>query len=150
MGTKEELETDVHDLLYQQEEFERRNRALLEACIKATEETSVRTIQENETPGFQINATYFIMVSEELQDELVKLKTVYESFTKDNNTQTDALVRTTVRCSHLLNLIHERGMAICNKSTNINSGESKTFSLYFLFFFYLHNYLIILNFNACF
>lgn len=125
IGTKESLETDIHDLLFQQEEFERRNRALLEACIKATEETSVRTIQENETPGFQINATYFIMVSEELQDVLTKLKSVHEDFTKDNNPHTDTLVRTTVRCSHLLNLIHERGMAICNKSTNINSGESK-------------------------
>lgn len=125
MDTKGDLETDVHDLLFQQEEFERRNRALLEACIKASEETSARTIQENETPGFQINATYFIMVSEELQDVLTKLKGVHGDFLKDNNSHTDALLRTTVRCSHLLNLIHERGMAICNKSTNINTGESK-------------------------
>lgn len=125
MGTKEDLETDVQDLLFQQEEIMQRNRVLLETCIKASEETSARTIQENETPGFQINATYFIMVSEELQDVLTKLKSVHQDFLNDNNSHMEALVRTTVKCSHLLNLIHERGMAICNKSTNINSGESK-------------------------
>lgn len=124
MDTKGDLETDIHDLLFQQEEFERRNRALLEACIKASEETSVRTIQENETPGFQINATYFIMVSEELQDVLTKLKSIHGDFLKDK-THTDGLLRTTVRCGHLLNLIHERGITICNKTRNINTGESK-------------------------
>lgn len=125
LGTREVLETDIHDLLFQQEEIERRNRALIDTCIKASEETSVRTIQENETPGFQINAAYFIMVSEELQDMLTKMKTIHGEFLKDNNSNTDELVRNTIRCSHLMNLILERGMAICNKSTNINSGESE-------------------------
>lgn len=134
MGTKEGLETDVQDLLFQQEEVVQKNRALLETCIKASEETSARTIQENETPGFQINAAYFIMVSEELQDALAKLKSVHQEFLSDNNSHTEALLRTTIKCSHLLNLIHERGMAICNKSTNINSGESKLE----IFIFLLH------------
>lgn len=133
MGTKVDLETDVQDLLFQQEEIMQRSRALLETCIKASEETSARTIQENETPGFQINAAYFIMVAEELQDALARLKNVHKDFLTDNNSNMEALVRTTVKCSHLLNLIHERGMAICNKSTNINSGESES-----RFFFYLN------------
>lgn len=147
---KESFETDIQDLLHQQEQSELRNieslakiqqleidltnskihgetalRALLEACIKTSEKITIRAIAESETPGASGTSTYFIMVAEELQDVLTKLKLVHENYLKDNTNNVEALARKVIVGGHLLASVHEQGMAVCNKSTNIDSGESK-------------------------
>lgn len=100
-------------------------RALLETCIKTSEKITLRAIAESETPGASGTSTYFIMVAEELQDCLAKLKIAHENYLKDNNNNVEAFVRRVQSSGHLLASVHEQGMAICNKSTNIDSGESK-------------------------
>lgn len=150
MGEKETFETDIQDLLLQQEQMDQKHneavvkiqklelelvnskihgetalRALLEACIKTSEKITLRAIAESETPGASGTSTYFIMIAEELQDVLTKLKIVHENYTKDNDNNVEALVRKVQSMGHLLASVHEQGMAICNKSTNIDTGESK-------------------------
>lgn len=145
---KETFETDIQDLLHQQEQMDQKHnealarireleielmnskihgetalRALLEACIKTSEKITLRAITDSETPGASGTATYFIMIAEELQDVLTKLKIVHENYRKDNN-NVEALVRKVQASGHLLASVHEQGMAICNKSTNIDTGES--------------------------
>ena len=150
LSEKETVEMDIQDLLHQQEQLEIRQleaadkidqlkvevtnakihgetalRALLEACIKSCEKITIRAITESETPGASGTSTYFIMLAEELQDVLTKLKLVHDSYIKDNDNNVEALARKVIVGGHLLASIHEQGMAICNKSTNIESGESK-------------------------
>lgn len=150
LGEKETFETDIQDLLHQQEQLTQQQseaatkiraleielvnskihgetalRALLEACIKTSEKITLRAIAESETPGASGTSTYFIMVAEELQDVLTKLKIVHENYLKDNNNNVEALVRKVQSTGHLLASVHEQGFAICNKSTNIDTGESK-------------------------
>lgn len=150
LGEKETFETDIQDLLHQQEQLSQQQseaaekirqlevdlmnskihgetalRALLEACIKTSEKITLRAIAESETPGASGTSTYFIMVAEELQDVLTKLKIVHENYLKDNNNNVEALVRKVQSTGHLLASVHEQGFAICNKSTNIDTGESE-------------------------
>ena len=150
LSEKESFEIDIQDLLHQQEQMDQKNneallriqqlelelvnskihgetalRALLEACIKTSEKITLRAIAESETPGASGTSTYFIMVAEELQDVLTKLKIVHENYRKDNNNNVEALVRKVQSAGHLLASIHEQGMAVCNKSTNIDTGESE-------------------------
>lgn len=147
---KETSEIDCQDLLHQQEQLteklaeanlkyqaleldltnsrihgETGLRTLLEACVKTSEKLTLRAITESEMPGASGTATYFIMMAEELQDVLTKLKMVHESYLKDNTNNVEALARKVIVGGHLLASVHEQGMAICNKSTNIDSGESK-------------------------
>jgi hypothetical protein len=147
---KETFETDCQDLLHQQEQLDQKHnealariqqleidlvnakihgetalRALLEACIKTSEKITLRAISESETPGASGTSTYFIMIAEELQDVLAKLKIVHENYVKDNTNNVEALVRKVQSSGHLLASVHEQGMAICNKSKNIETGESK-------------------------
>lgn len=145
---KENIEVDFQDLMHQQEMVEQKNneivqrleqqlsdlkihsdiqiRTLLEACIKTSENITMRAITECEA-GACGTTTYFIMVAEELQDVLVKLKIVHENYTKDGENNMEALVRKVQSLGHLMSSIHEQGMTICNKSTNIEHGESKGF-----------------------
>lgn len=103
-------------------------RALLEACIKTSEKLTLRAISDSETPGASGTATYFIMIAEELQDVLTKLKLVHENYLKDNTQNAEALARKIIVGGHLLASVHEQGMAVCNKSPNIDNGESEFFS----------------------
>lgn len=150
LNEKISFETDIQDLLHQQEQMDLKSneallkiqqlelelvnskihgetalRALLEACIKTSEKITLRTIAESETPGASGTSTYFIMIAEESQDVLTKLKIVHESYLANNNNNVEALVRKVQSTGHLLASVHEQGMAICNKSTNIDTGESK-------------------------
>jgi hypothetical protein len=147
---KDILECEIQDLLHQQEELKEKERdaaeriqklendllnskihgetalrALLEACIKTSEKLTLRAITDSETPGASGTATYFIMIAEELQDILAKLKLVHENYLKDNTNNVEALVRKVIVGGHLLASVHEQGMAICNKSANIDIGERK-------------------------
>lgn len=148
LSEKQTCETDFQDLLHQQEQLDLKHnetvlkiqqlendllnskihgetalRALLEACIKTSEKITLRAIAESETPGASGTVTYFIMIAEELQDVLLKLKIVHENYLQDNN-NVEALVRKVQSAGHLMASVHEQGMAICNKSTNIENGES--------------------------
>jgi len=150
LSEKETFETDIQDLLLQQEQVEAKHnetlakiqqleldlmnakihgeaalRALLEACIKTSEKITLRSIGDSETPGASGTSTYFIMIAEELQDVLTKLKLVHENYLQDKNNNVEALARKIIVGGHLLASVHEQGMAICNKSNNIDSGERK-------------------------
>lgn len=104
LNEKETFETEIQDLLLQQEieekkynekiqqlELELLNakihgesslRALLECLIKNSEKITQRAIQESETPGASGTPTYFQMIAEELNDVLTKLKIVHENYLK--------------------------------------------------------------------
>lgn len=147
---KDTFESDLQDLLHQQEQLDQKHnealqkiqdlevmlvnskiqgetalRALLEACIKTSEKITLRAIAESETPGASGTATYFIMIAEELQDVLTKLKLVHDNYLKDNKNNVEALARKVQSSGHLLASVHEQGMAICNKLANIDTGESE-------------------------
>jgi len=133
--------------LYQQEEIERRTTelqtqfnadllqskikndaalsALMKTVVKGFEELSLRSVQEGETPGTQTSSAYFIMLSDELQDLLTKMAIIYKSYSEDNNLNAEGFARNIISSGHLFTLLYDRGMAICNTLTNINSGESK-------------------------
>ncbi|XP_058055147.1 huntingtin-interacting protein 1 isoform X4 [Anopheles bellator] len=148
LSEKETIESDLQDLLHQQEETEQRLRAaqatvgtlqaaladsritgetalrtLLEACIKSSEKLTLRAIGENEMPGAGGTPTYFLMIAEELQEVLTKLKMVHENYLKDNSTNVESLARKVIIGAHLLASAHVQGMTICNRSANIESGE---------------------------
>jgi hypothetical protein len=50
--------------------------------MKTSEKITLRAIAESETPGASGTPTYFIMIAEELQDVLTKLKLVHENYLK--------------------------------------------------------------------
>lgn len=72
-------------------------RALLETCMRTSEKITLRAIAESETPGASGTSTYFIMIAEELQDVLTKLKIVHEKYLQDNN-NVEALARKVQSC----------------------------------------------------
>lgn len=133
--------------MYQQEEIERRTNdlqvkfdadvsqlkiqnhaaqsALMKTLIKGFEELNLRSVQEGETPSAQTTSAYFIMLSDELQDLLSKMTIIYRNYNNDNNLNAEGFARNVISSGHLLSLIYDRGMAICNTLTNINSGDSK-------------------------
>lgn len=150
---KEDFETDVQDLLLQQGQLmeqkiesetkikeleqnlqdskisgETALQTLIQTCVKTSESIAVRAFAENETPGAKGTPTYFIMLAEELQDGLAKLKLTHESYLKNNSHHAEALLRKVLVGGHLLVSVHEQGLTICNSSANINTGESE-FSL---------------------
>ncbi|XP_049295937.1 huntingtin-interacting protein 1-related protein isoform X5 [Anopheles funestus] len=98
-------------------------RTLLEACIKSSEKLTLRAIGENEMPGAGGTPTYFLMIAEELQEVLTKLRMVHENYLKDNSTNVESLARKVIIGAHLLASAHVQGMTICNRSANIESGE---------------------------
>lgn len=100
-------------------------RALLESVVKTTEKLSGRVITDSETPGANGTSTYFIMVAEELQENLTKLKLVHENYSKDNDNNVEALQRKVQSCGHLLAMGCEVGYNVCHQSKNIDWGESK-------------------------
>lgn len=97
--------------------------ALMKILIKGFEELSLRSIQEGETPGTQTSSAYFIILSDELQDLLTKLTMIYKTYSNDKDLNAEGYARNLISSGHLLSLIYDRGMAICNTLTNINSGE---------------------------
>lgn len=150
LSEKETFETEIQDLLHLQEiQEEKYNekiqqlndelinakihgetslRALLECVIKTSEKITLRVITESETPGTNGTSTFFILIAEELQDELRKLKIVHENYLKNNDENVLALTRKVLSCGHLLASVHEQGNTICEKSANIEQGESKFYS----------------------
>uniref|UniRef100_A0A182LXA7 I/LWEQ domain-containing protein n=2 Tax=Anopheles culicifacies TaxID=139723 RepID=A0A182LXA7_9DIPT len=148
LSEKETVEIDLQDLLHQQEQMEQKLqdalkqvatletalidcrisgetalRTLLEACIKSSEKLTLRAIGENEMPGAGGTPTYFLMIAEELQEVLTKLKMVHENYLKDNSTNVESLARKVIIGAHLLASAHVQGMTVCNRSANIESGE---------------------------
>jgi DNA anti-recombination protein RmuC len=143
---KDDLENDIHCLLQQEElestkaELASQNasqisdirshneislRALMEALLRGCEEISLRSVQENETLGTQTSAAYYIMIMQEVQDLLEKLKTAYGGYSENCSENAEALAVTVVNSGHMLSLAFDRGMTIANASTNMVSGESE-------------------------
>ncbi|XP_062561752.1 huntingtin-interacting protein 1 isoform X2 [Armigeres subalbatus] len=148
LAEKGAIESDLQDLLHQQEEMDHKYqdalgtiknlenclidtkisgetalRTLLEACIKSSEKLTVRAISENEMPGAGGTPTYFLMIAEELQEVMSKLSIVHENYLKDNSTNVESLARKVIIGAHLLASAHVQGMSICNRSANIECGE---------------------------
>ncbi|XP_058465660.1 huntingtin-interacting protein 1 isoform X3 [Malaya genurostris] len=144
------IESDLQDLLHQQDEMDQKYQAamdtmrnlenslvdskisgetalrtLLEACIKSSEKLALRAISENEMPGAGGTPTYFLMIAEELQEVLSKLAIVHENYLKDNSTNVESLARKVIIGAHLLASAHVQGMSICNRSANIECGEQE-------------------------
>ncbi|XP_055383764.1 huntingtin-interacting protein 1 isoform X2 [Condylostylus longicornis] len=141
------FENEIHDVLHQQAEIEEKHnsalqtisalesslrdttirsetslRALLEACLKSSEKLAMRAMNENEFTNAVGTSAYFMMLAEELQDNLNELKIVYEKYSKDN-TLVEGLARKTVLSGHLMATVQIQGMTICNTSADIECGE---------------------------
>ncbi|XP_065090097.1 huntingtin-interacting protein 1 isoform X2 [Ochlerotatus camptorhynchus] len=148
LAEKGAIESDLQDLLHQQEEMDQKYqdalgtiknlenslvdtkisgetalRTLLEACIKSSEKLTLRAISESEMPGASGTPTYFLMIAEELQEVLSKLTIVHENYLRDNSTNVESLARKVIIGAHLLASAHVQGMSICNRSANIECGE---------------------------
>lgn len=143
-----QFESDLQDLLHQQEQLDEKLketvqkisylesslvntkihgetalRTLLESCIKSSEKITIRAINENEMTGANGTPSYFILQSEELKDILKKLSLVHENYLKDNSNNVEALARRIVQCGHLMANVHSQGIAVSNKSADIEFGE---------------------------
>lgn len=146
-----ELESDIQDLLGQQEELEEKSReyqsriaemednlrstkihndaslrALLEACIKSSEHIASKPLNDAELSTAIGTPTYFLMMAEELQDVLTKLDIVHKKY-MENSSNVEGLARKVILGGHLLATVHVQGLAICNSSADIERGERKYF-----------------------
>lgn len=146
---KSELESDIQDLLGQQEELEQKSRefqsrivemeensrttkikndaslrALLEACIKSSEDVASKPLTDDELSSAIGTPTYFLMMAEELQDILTKLDIVHKKYI-ENSSNVEGLARKVILGGHLLATVHVQGLIICNSSADIERGERK-------------------------
>lgn len=144
---KASMECDFQDLLHQQAELESKYkksleiikelesslatakihgesalRALLEACIRSSEKLAVRAYTEKEFSNATGTSSYFMMLAEELQNNLNELQIVYEKYTSDP-TAVEGFSRKIVLTGHLLSIIQIQGMTVCNTSADIEAGE---------------------------
>lgn len=99
-------------------------RALMEACIKSSEKIALRAMSENDLHCTANTSTYFMLLSEELQQVLTELSIVYDTYVSDNS-NVEGLARKTILGGHLMATVHVHGMTICNSSADIEFGESK-------------------------
>lgn len=148
---KNQIETDLQDLLHEQEEMkekhdaalstisalesslsdvkireESRLRALMEACVKSSEKLVTRAISENEVAGARGTSVYFTMVAEELQNVLNQLVIVHDNYLADNS-NVEGFARKVILGGHLIASVHVQGTIICNSSADIDGGESNIF-----------------------
>jgi uncharacterized protein involved in propanediol utilization len=97
----------------------------MEALLRACEDISLRSVQENETLGTQTSAAYYIMLMQELQDLLEKTRLAYGGYSQMCGENAEGLAVSVVNSGHMLSLVFDRGMTIANASTNMVSGESE-------------------------
>lgn len=121
MGTIKALESTLEDTKIRDEA---RMRALMEACIKSSEKLALRAMSENDVAGTAGTPTYFMMISEELQQVLNELSIVHDTYVTDNS-NVEGLARKVILGGHLMATVHVQGITICNSSADIEFGESK-------------------------
>lgn len=109
---------------------ESRMRALVEACIKSSEKLALRAMSENDVTSTAGTSTYFMMISEELQQVLNELSIVHDTYVADNS-NVEGLARKVILGGHLMATVHVQGMTICNSSAEIEFGESESYVFVF-------------------
>lgn len=107
-------------------------RALIEACIKSSEKLALRAMSENDVASTANTSTYFMMISEELQQVLTELSIVYDTYVSDNS-NVEGLARKVILGGHLMATVHVQGVTLCNSSADIEFGESKNLNFPFGF-----------------
>lgn len=144
------FESDLHDLLLEQETLtesltqtqatvaqlrqtasdvriaqEAGLRALIQTCIRASENLTVRATSENEVAATTGTSSYFRMVAEELQTVLNEMVLVNAAYTNDADNNGEGLARKVILAGHLLATVHGQGMTVCNTCKDIEAGESE-------------------------
>lgn len=144
------IENELQDLLHQQLDMEERHKqfeaaiavledrvketeirneaaikSLLESIIKSSEKLATRAISENELAGTAIGTpAYFLLVAEELQDNLTELAASHAQYINDNSA-VEAFARKVISGGHLMASSHVQGISVCNTCSDIDSGERK-------------------------
>lgn len=143
-------ESDMHDLLLEQETLteqytqsqaqaallrqslqdvriaqETGLRALIQTCIRASENLTQRASAENEVAATTGTSSYFRMVAEELLGTLNELVLVNGAYTNDAANNGESLARKVILAGHLLATVHVQGMTVCNTCKDIEAGESE-------------------------
>lgn len=146
---KDNFETDLQDLLHEQEQLaekhatslatisvleaaivdarirdETRLRALIEACVKSAEKLTTRAMLDDEVAGTAGTSAYFMMQAEELQRVLNELVIVHAAYVADSGS-VEGLARKVIVGGHLMATVHVQGMTICNTLADIECGERK-------------------------
>ncbi|XP_037038849.1 huntingtin-interacting protein 1 isoform X2 [Bradysia coprophila] len=122
LSTIKALESTLEDTKIRDET---RMRALMEACIKSSEKLALRAMSENDVASTANTSTYFMLISEELQQVLTELSIVYDTYVSDNS-NVEGLARKVILGGHLMATVHVQGMTICNSSADIEFGERTT------------------------
>lgn len=136
-------ESDMHDLLLEHEtlteQFAQSQaladqlriaqdaslRALIQTCIRASENLTVRATAENEVAATIGTSSYFRMVAEELLGVLNELVLVNAAYTNEPTLNGESLARKVILAGHLLATVHVQGMTVCNTCKDIEAGESE-------------------------
>lgn len=146
---RDNFETDLQDLLHEQEQLaekhtaslatiaalemtlvdarirdESRLRALIEACVKSAEKLTTRAMLDDELAGTAGTSSYFMMRAEELQNVLNELVIVHAGYAADAG-NVEGLARKVIVGGHLMATVHVQGMTICNTLADIECGERK-------------------------
>lgn len=130
------LEQSVRDVRISQEAG---LRALIQTCIKSSENLTMRAIAENDVAATNGTSSYFRMVAEELQSVLNELVLVNAAYTNDPENNGEGMVRKIVLAGHLLASVHVQGMSVGKTSGDIEIGERELFTLtYFPCKYYIH------------
>lgn len=148
------FESELHDLLHEQDEFnekleqtnstvhvleealkgarisaDARVRALVEACIKSSEKLVRRATAENDVAAAAGTSSYFMMIADELNGVLSELSLVHLNYVSDNYKNVEALARKSILIGHLMASVYIQGITIGKTSANIECGESNFISL---------------------
>lgn len=116
------LEQSVRDIRIAQEAG---LRALIQTCIRASEQLTQRASAENEVAATTGTSSYFRMVAEESLNTLNELVLVNGAYTNDAANNGESLARKVILAGHLLATVHVQGMTVCNTCKDIEAGESK-------------------------
>lgn len=150
MADRNAHESDMHDLLLEQETLteqfaqsqtiaaqlrqstadariahEAGLRALIQTCIRASENLTVRATAENEVAATIGTSSYFRMVAEELLGVLNELVLVNAAYANEPTLNGESLARKVILAGHLLATVHVQGMTVCNTCKDIEAGESE-------------------------
>lgn len=150
---KQTVESDIHDLLSEQDEYNEkllqtsntihtleealknarinsdcRIRALVEACIRSSEKLVTRATTENDVAVAAGTSAYFMMFGEELCELLSELSIVHTNYVGDSYNNVEALARKCILMGHLMATVYIQGNTICKTSANIERGERKYYS----------------------
>lgn len=98
-------------------------RALIQTCIKSSENLTTRAIAENDVVITAGTSSYFRLVADELQEVLNGLVLVNAAYTNDPDNNGEGLARKVILAGHLLSTLHIQGMTICNTSADIETSE---------------------------